>query len=49
MSQLMPGAIKQRKITLFLTAIIALAGFYIYFLTPKQENPDVAVPAATCT
>ncbi len=41
--------IKQSKITLFLAVAVAIAGSYFYYFLPKQENPDIAVPAAMIT
>jgi len=41
--------IKQSKITLFITLVIAIAGAYFYYFLPKQENPDIAVPVAMIT
>ncbi len=41
--------IRQSKITLFITLVIAVAGMYFYSLLPKQENPDIAVPVAMIT
>ncbi len=41
--------IKQSKITLFMTVVIAIIGGYFYYFLPKQENPDIAVPVAMIT
>jgi len=46
MYKLIELVIKNRKITLFLTAIIALLGLYAYYLLPRQESPDVSAPVA---
>ena len=46
MNKLIAGVIKNRKVTLFLTAIVAIAGLYAYYLLPRQESPDVSVPVA---
>ena len=48
-SSLLSAPIKQSKITLFLTLVIAFVGFYFYNFLPKQENPDIAVPVAMIT
>lgn len=46
MNKLIKQLIRERRVTLFLTAIIALAGIYSYYVLPRQESPDVSVPAA---
>ncbi|MCY6370980.1 efflux RND transporter permease subunit [Clostridium ganghwense] len=46
MSGLVKSAIKQRKITIFLTILILIFGFKIYGIIPKQENPDASVGIA---
>lgn len=46
MNQLILTAVKNSKIVLFLTIVIAAGGLYAYYLLPKQESPDVSVPAA---
>lgn len=43
---LLKSAIKQRKITIFLTIIVLILGFNIYGVIPKQENPDASVGIA---
>ena len=47
--KLILNAIKQTKITIFITAFIALYGLYSYYFIPKQENPDVKAPDAIIT
>ncbi|APM39651.1 efflux RND transporter permease subunit [Clostridium kluyveri] len=46
---LIRAAIKNKKIVLFLVAVIIIGGFYCYYITPKQESPDVSSPAAMIT
>ncbi|WP_411681966.1 efflux RND transporter permease subunit [Clostridium thailandense] len=46
---LIKAAIKNKKIILFLVAIIVISGFYCYYIIPKQESPDVSSPAAMIT
>jgi len=46
---LIKAAIKNKKIVLFLVAIIIVSGFYCYNDISKQETPDVASPAAMIT
>lgn len=46
MYKLIEKAIEHRKITLFLTIVIALIGLYAYYLLPRQESPKVSAPAA---
>ncbi|WP_368487606.1 efflux RND transporter permease subunit [Clostridium sp. BJN0013] len=46
---LIKAAIKNKKIVLFLVAIIIVSGFYCYGNISKQETPDVASPAAMIT
>lgn len=46
MYKVIEKVIENRKITLFFTAVIVLAGLYSYYLLPRQESPDVSVPIA---
>ncbi|WP_167351584.1 efflux RND transporter permease subunit, partial [Clostridium ragsdalei] len=46
---LIKAAIKNKKIVLFLVAIVIIGGFYCYSGISKQETPDVASPAAMIT
>ena len=46
---LIKAAIKNKKIVLFLVAIIIVSGFYCYSGISKQETPDVESPAAMIT
>lgn len=46
---LISAAIKERKVTLFLAALIMLAGLYSYYITPKQENPEITPSIAIVT
>lgn len=46
MSGLVKSAIKNRKITIFLTVLILIFGLQIYRVIPKQENPDASVGIA---
>jgi len=40
------AVIKNRKITLFIVALSVIFGFYSYYITPKQEAPDLTAPVA---
>ncbi len=42
-------AIKNRKITLFIFATFIFLGLYSYYITPKQEAPDLNPPYAMLT
>lgn len=46
---LIRGAIKERKVTLFLAVLIMIAGVYSYYITPKQENPEITAAIAIVT
>jgi len=46
MNALIKAAINRRRITFFLAIVIAIVGIVTYRLLPKQESPDVSVPAA---
>ncbi|MCG8499950.1 MAG: efflux RND transporter permease subunit [Firmicutes bacterium] len=46
MRSLILNTIKERKVTIFLAVIIAIYGFYSYYMLPRQENPDVSAPIA---
>ncbi|MDD4803092.1 MAG: efflux RND transporter permease subunit [Syntrophomonas sp.] len=46
MYKIIAKVIEHRKITLFLTIIIALIGCYAYYLLPRQESPKISVPVA---
>ncbi|MDK2820982.1 MAG: hypothetical protein PWP31_947 [Clostridia bacterium] len=46
MNSLIKKLIEERKVILFLAAIIAFLGAYAYYVLPRQENPDVAAPFA---
>lgn len=43
------AAIKERKVTLFLAALIIFGGLYSYYVTPKQENPEITPAYAIIT
>lgn len=43
------AAIKERKVTLFLAALILIGGLYSYYITPKQENPEITPAYAIIT
>lgn len=42
-------AIKYRKITLFILVIALLIGSYNYYVSPRQENPEINAPIAMIT
>lgn len=46
---LIAGAIKERKVTLFLALLMMIAGVYSYYITPKQENPEITASIAIVT
>jgi len=43
------AAIKERKVTLFLAALIMIGGLFSYYVTPKQENPEITPAYAIIT
>lgn len=43
------AAIKERKVTLFLAALIIIGGLYSYYVAPKQENPEITPAYAIIT
>ncbi len=43
------AAIKNRKITIFTIIVIAISGLFSYYITPKQEVPDINAPVAIVT
>jgi len=43
------AAVKERKITLFIVAVLIVLGFYSYYIIPKQESPDITAPVAIIT
>ncbi|HYE09898.1 MAG TPA: efflux RND transporter permease subunit [Patescibacteria group bacterium] len=43
------AAIKERKVTLFLAALIMIGGLYSYYVAPKQENPEITPAYAIIT
>lgn len=49
MSSVIHQVIKNRKITLFIVIGIMIFGFYSYYITPKQESPDITPPIALLT
>jgi multidrug efflux pump subunit AcrB len=46
MEKLIRKLIEERRVTLFLAAVLAFVGIYGYYLLPRQENPDVSAPIA---
>ncbi len=42
-------AIKYRKITLFILVISLVMGAYNYYISPRQENPEINAPIAMVT
>lgn len=45
----MKSIIKNRKILIFFIVLVFIAGIYSYVMLPKQESPDISVPAAIVT
>ncbi|MCK8060005.1 MULTISPECIES: efflux RND transporter permease subunit [unclassified Fusibacter] len=45
MSRLIALAVKERKVTILLSVLVILYGFYAYYYLPRQENPDTSSPA----
>lgn len=43
------GAIKNRKVTIFLLVLAAIFGSYSYIKTPKQQAPDLSAPNVLIT
>ena len=43
------SAIKNRKITLFILAIVLLLGAYNYSILPRQESPEINAPVSMVT
>ncbi|RCX17189.1 multidrug efflux pump subunit AcrB [Anaerobacterium chartisolvens] len=43
------AAIKNRTVTIFMIILVAIAGIYSFYISPRQENPDVSAPAAKIT
>lgn len=46
MEKLIRLLVKEKRVTLFITVIIALGGFLAYSGLPRQESPDVSAPIA---
>jgi multidrug efflux pump subunit AcrB len=46
MNKLIQQLINKRRVTLFMAIIIAISGIFIYYILPRQENPDVSAPFA---
>ena len=42
-------AIRYRKITLFVLVVSILVGAYNYYVSPRQENPEITAPIAMVT
>lgn len=49
MKGLIYRAIEFRKVTLFAVIFLLIMGFYNYYMTPKQEVPDIATSMAIVT
>lgn len=49
MDKLLRGIINERKIIIFLLVILVIFGAYAYYIIPKKENPESALPAAMIT
>ncbi|PAB59790.1 efflux RND transporter permease subunit [Anaeromicrobium sediminis] len=49
MRKIIEKAINKRKITLFFAIFFSITGIISYYFVPKQENPDVSLPAAIIT
>lgn len=49
MKGLIYGAIKFRKVTLFTAVFLIVIGIYNYYITPKQEVPDITTSIAIVT
>ncbi|AOT70117.1 efflux RND transporter permease subunit [Geosporobacter ferrireducens] len=46
MNRLILALIRERRVTLFLAAIIVIIGGFSYYIMPRQESPDVSAPFA---
>ena len=42
-------AVKHRKITLFILVIVLILGAYNYYISPRQENPEINAPISMVT
>lgn len=49
MERIIQGAINRKKVTLFFVIFVAIMGFYSYYITPKQEEPEIVAPIAIVT
>ncbi len=49
MVRLIKAAIRNRRITLFAVFLTLVFGLYSYYITPKQESPDISVTMALIT
>jgi multidrug efflux pump subunit AcrB len=49
MKTLVEGAIKYRKITLFMVVVLAALGLFNYYNIPKYDSPQVSMPYAQIT
>lgn len=47
--KLSAAAIKYRKVTLFIVVLTVLFGVFSYYVSPKQEAPEIKVPVAVLT
>lgn len=46
MEKLIRLLVKEKRVTLFITLVIALGGYLGYYALPRQESPDVSAPVA---
>lgn len=49
MSRMIRAFITNRKITLFLLVVLMIAGAYSFYLSPRQEYPEINAPVAMVT
>ncbi len=49
MKKFVEGIIAQRRIILFICAVIMVIGATAYYFIPKEENPDTTIPIAMIT
>ncbi|WP_242876926.1 efflux RND transporter permease subunit [Alkaliphilus peptidifermentans] len=46
---ILQSAIKNRRVTLFIVILIFISGIYSFYITPKQEYPNITAPFALIT
>ncbi len=44
MNKFISAAIRERKVTIILSLMILIYGYYVFYYLPRQENPDTSSP-----